>query len=289
MPRDLGQVLHDTAPAPSVPVEVRAVIARGRRRRRARYTTAGTLAVVVVALALAVVPLGPVGEPEVVFDPPPPSPPAAPEQERSQTPEDAARDGVVDEVAALPFDARVHPVEPVHPDGAARVTTDEGVWMASRLPAGTAEEGDGCGIGATDDPDARYRRDVVCDMEYGEVLLLDHDEQRILRAYPLAGLPPQGLLATEEAVYCVRQGDGGLPDSMLCRIDRQTGEWTVRVFPHPQSGSFPAPADHHVPEQWVVDEPVSEPLFDRLEFTDGGLVIGGRVRVDPGTLELLGG
>ncbi len=55
--------------------------------------------------------------------------------------------------------------------------------------------------------------------------------------------------------------DGGLPNSMLCRIDRASFDWTVRVFPWERNSLFGS----------------------------GGVVVegwGGRREVDPLTLEL---
>lgn len=77
--------------------------------------------------------------------------------------------------------------------------------------------------------------------EYGELLLMTPDRRRILRAYPFKGVPPQWLLVTPQAVYCGRQGDGGLPNSMVCRVDRSTGALTVVVFPSPDDFATDAP------------------------------------------------
>ena len=67
--------------------------------------------------------------------------------------------------------------------------------------------------------------------EYGEVLLLSANRSKVLRANPLPGVPPQALLLEQDALYCSRAGDGGLPDSMVCRIDRSTLRSTVRIYP----------------------------------------------------------
>jgi hypothetical protein len=77
--------------------------------------------------------------------------------------------------------------------------------------------------------------------EYGELLLLTPDRSRILSAYPFRGVPPQWLLVTQEAIYCGRQGDGGLANSMVCRVDRSTGALTVVVFPSPDDFATDAP------------------------------------------------
>lgn len=183
----------------------------------------------------------------------------------SQPRDEAARDGVLPAVAALTFDQRVEVRDPSAGAAPTRVETDQGVWVVSHMPVDTTDLSGGCGLGATDDPDAVYRRDTICTVEYGEVLLLDHDEQRILRAFPLPGFPPQRLTVTDDAVWCGKVGDGGLPDSMLCRIDRQTYDWQVRVFPHEsweqrlrsgdaRSGIDPATGELWLPDHWVVDD-----------------------------------
>ncbi|HVM14856.1 MAG TPA: hypothetical protein VM287_11085 [Egibacteraceae bacterium] len=71
MSRDLGQWLHDTAVAPSDPVDPGVLIARGRRRRRVRRTVAVTGSIAGVALVglLVVGPLA--GPPQVVLEPAP--------------------------------------------------------------------------------------------------------------------------------------------------------------------------------------------------------------------------
>jgi hypothetical protein len=193
----------------------------------------------------------------------------------SQSPEDAARDGVLPSVAALPFDVRVNiPVDGV--EQPAEITTEEGVWVLSRLNTQEAyERSDGCGLGATDNVDAVYRRDVICTIEYGEILLLNHAQDRILRAYPLPGLPPQQLLATDDAVYCARTGDGALPDGMLCRIDRGTFTSQVRIFPAESSSAFdPQGADPSSgldPETGTIWLPPSWTITDHRSFTPGEL------------------
>jgi hypothetical protein len=58
---------------------------------------------------------------------------------------------------------------------------------------------------------------------------------------------------TGDAVYCARNGDGALlPDSMVCRIDRQTLDATVRVFPAPDVSVVVQPC-FEVPAGWTID------------------------------------
>lgn len=142
----------------------------------------------------------------------------------SQSAADATRDGVIPELAALPFAVRV---------GIQRaVTTPEGVWVLSRPTAAAKAYADGCRLGPET---GKYPTTTICTTEYGEVLLLDATRTRILRAYPLPAVPPTFLLVTPDAVWCGRQGDTRLsettlPDSMVCRIDRRTFAARVRVF-----------------------------------------------------------
>lgn len=224
----------------------------------------------------------------------------------SQDPQEAERDGVLPAVAALAFHQRVQVRE--HSAGAAptRIGTEEGVWVVSRMPrdARGLDVVGGCGLGATDDPDALYRRDVICTSEYGEVLLLDHDEQRILRAFPLPGVPPRRIAVTDDAVWCGRTGDGALPDSMLCRIDRQTYDWQVRIFPSRTDSAFrdqgdagsgvdPATGELWLPSHWTVDsgDVRYDPSYLAESWSFEGDVLNavnqGGLRYDPETLEPL--
>jgi hypothetical protein len=199
----------------------------------------------------------------------------------SQSETDARRDGVLPELAELPIERRVR-VE-------AQVEAPEGLWVLSR-PSGELL-GQWVGSCVPTDPQCIYGRDFIALSEYGEVLLMDPTGRQILRAYPLPGLPPQTLVITDDAVYCGRQGDGGLPDSMLCRIDRETGEWMVRVFPwYFESAYYPLPSNIHIPDNWVINDPIDRVLFQELTVTANGLQTVGyedQSRFDPTTLELL--
>lgn len=263
---------------------------RGRRRRLLRHSAvvAGVTASLAGVAAIAVMSSGPRNR-TIEFDPaaPPssvqpssvPSAAATDPSDRSgnatappsQPMDDAKRDGVLAAVAAMPFEQRVYVVK--------SVSSSEGLWAVSRPKnfRGARVRGDRSGV---------YGRDYVNLGEYGEVLLLDEAATRIRRAYPLPGFPPQTLLLTDTAVYCARQGDGGLPHSMLCRIDRRTRGWTARVFPYDQEvGDF-----RRYPDNWVTNEPVDRVLFSRLRFSNGRLVAsgqGGSARVDPTTLEVI--
>jgi hypothetical protein len=288
MPSDLQELLARTA-VDAEPIDTTALLGRVRRRRRARraLSTATGVGVLLVAALLALPALrGPVIE-IIPADRPieagtddradRPGPPP------SQTPAEAERDGVVPAIAELTVEERVDVLE--------RIETGEGVWVRSRLSEEVRERArrDGCAIGAFDDPTSLDGRDAVCVDEYGEVLLLDAEEERVIRAYPLPGVPAQTLVISEEAVHCARQGDGGLPDSMLCRIDRATGAPLVRVFPVGADSPYGGRANRWVPPWWEVERPSSTQGFSELEVGPDGLRLGGErgaLTADPVTLEL---
>ena len=201
----------------------------------------------------------------------------------SQSEADADRDEVVPAVAALPFDVRVNQIDEL--SGPTRVNTDEGTWIISQ-PRVDLEPTNPCLLG---DTDGVYGLDYVCVFEYGEILLLDHETGQIIRAYPFTGFKPQTLQATSDAVYCIRQGDGGLPDSMLCRIDLTTLDATIRVFPSALDYSGP-PSDSWIPANWTYDEPTDMVLWSNLDATDTSVTISGgsgTATIDPDTLAIL--
>ena len=295
MPADLTELLRATAPSPVRALDVAEVACQVRRRRhrRRRVATALTAVAGVVAIAVVVNLLDPLRDPaapdivgvppeDAVEQPTEPQDPLA-QVTPSQSPQDAARDGVVGEVAALPFELRVE-------DPWLRIVTDEGVWVVSRLSREVAELAEGCALGDTG-PDAVYGRDVICDVEYGEVLLLNSDETQILRAFPFPGSPPQELAVSDEAVYCTRQGDGALSHSMLCRIDRANSARTVRLFtPDADALTSWLPVEQLFGD-WSVDTSAADATFGEL-ITAGAhlLALGwdGQVTpVDPDTLALL--
>jgi hypothetical protein len=196
--------------------------------------------------------------------------PAAPSVP-SQSAEDARRDGIVPAVAALPLAQRANVVT--------EAVSDEGVWMLTRLPSTAWDEGIIVG-----DTTGVQGRDWVHGFEYAELLLVDPDRQRVLRAYPLPAVPPTSLLVRPDAVYCAQQGDGALPDSMLCRVDRRTFALTVRVFPHETTpAQAPRPG-------WTWDEPGAGAFFEEVTVCGDALCVrggDGQREVDPVTLELL--
>ena len=176
-----------------------------------------------------------------------PSPPGP-----SQSAADARRDGVPPAVAKQRLVDRIRTAW-------VSVEIDERTWVAAR---------------------SNYQ-------EYGEVLLMDRGRTRILRAFPLDGVPPHNLAVTDDAVYCARQGDGGLPHSMVCRIDPDTNTMSVRVFASPDGSPFRDA--HDIPKGWELDDDVLEVY----EFVadDAGLWAKRYgdlwARLDPDTLEVV--
>ena len=233
---DLRGALHEEADAAAYP-DVDALVAGARRRvvatRRRRLAVLGavTAAVMVVGGVAMTRPTH-----QVLPQPagtgasaPVPSPTVTPTASRSasQSTADALVYGIEAAVAALPIGVRVHQLDPAFwPVATSQASTPEGLWLVSR---------------AEDSPDYDDAAHPGLLTEYGELLLLTPDRGRILRAYPFRGVPPQWLLVTPRAVYCGRQGDGGLPNSMVCRVDRSTGALTVVVFPSPDDFATDAP------------------------------------------------
>lgn len=198
--------------------------------------------------------------------------------EPSQSSADAERDGVVPELAALPIELRVDPVF--------ELRASEGVWVVSRPHDDVSPLTDNGRLG---DPSGHYVADFVDVFEYGEILLLDASTGAIIQAWPLPGLPPERLVLTTDAAYCARQGDGGLPDSMVCRIDRATGEALVRVFPWTTDSGYPPPPGTVLPEHWEVNDPVELVVFQDLIGTHTAIAVSGQdgyALLDQTTLEI---
>lgn len=116
----------------------------------------------------------------------------------------------------------------------------EGAWVAAEPTRELMDEtlADGYALGNLDG--GTYGVDVICTVEYGEVLLLDAAGD-IARAYPMPGAPPSWLAVTAEAVLGGHIGDGALPDSTVFRIDRESLGWDMIVIPAPfdSAESFP--------------------------------------------------
>jgi len=204
----------------------------------------------------------------------------------SQSAGDARAYGIDPAVGALPIGVRVFQPDPADgPYGTSQASSPEGLWLVSR---------------AEHSPNYDYGAHSGLLTEYGELLLLTPDRSRILRAYPFRGVPPQWLLVTPKAVYCGRQGDGGLPNSMVCRVDRSTGALIVVVFPSPDYFATDAPqALAGRPGSWrlagsLPSADLQADLQHVPQLTADGLVFardpnqpgGGReLRLDPATLK----
>ena len=140
----------------------------------------------------------------------------------SQSPAAAKRDRVLPEVAALPMAERAVPT--------AWLAAREGTWAITRPP--TPNDGADCVVG---DPDLPYGSGHVSLCDYAEIVLVGQDG-RIDRAYPTPSSTPTWLLATKDAVFAGRVGDGGQPESTIVRIDRRTFEARVLIFPSTEGG-----------------------------------------------------
>ncbi len=220
------------------------------------------------------------------IEPPAPTSTSVPTEDSapSQSAADAARYGIVPALAALPTEIRVAQVAEAF--GTTRIESPEGTWLLSQLSLDGIPSRDGCRLG---DPGGTEGIDVVDLCEYAEILLLDPESGEVLRAYPFPGFPPQQILLTDDAVYCMRQGDGGLPNSILCRIDRTSQTSIVRVFPSSiDSGVSP---DRYLPPNWVVDQPATAPLWQHFEVDGAEISVigsGGRLRLETEAGTVLG-
>ncbi|MCB9388047.1 MAG: PASTA domain-containing protein [Acidimicrobiia bacterium] len=212
--------------------------------------------------------------------------------QRSQSEADAARDLIVDELAALPPSLRINSV--VEDGEPTELVTAQGTWIISEPNpmwkySVFGELPDGCVLG---DPTGVYGKDFICVDTYREILLLDPTTGAIIRAYPFPELTPDGLVATDTAVYCNRQGDGGVPESLLCRIGLDDLKADVRIFPPPNTDDAGAVPKAWTPSYWAVDSTpdlADLAIFSRLTTTGSAVTASGAqgsATVDPGTLEL---
>lgn len=136
----------------------------------------------------------------------------------SQSAADAERDGVLSAVAELSLEERV--------DSLAELPAANGrTWVLSELAGSTVRRFVSTTAGRLGDPSGGPAAS-----DYGEVLLLDAGGA-IVRAWPMPGAPPNWLALGPTAVYAGHDGDGGLPDSTLARIDPVSFAATVVVIP----------------------------------------------------------
>lgn len=136
----------------------------------------------------------------------------------SQGVEDAQRDSVFPDLAALPLELRSHPL--------VTIESEEGTWVLSQ-PSRELDV-------VLGDSSGDYGVDFISTTEYGELLLIN-ERGEIERAYPMTAFPPSWLLVTDNAVYVGRVGDGGLPWSAIGRIDRATLEAQFVILPTPDT------------------------------------------------------
>jgi hypothetical protein len=156
---------------------------------------------------------GPVDTGPVESDPDSGSDPDG-EAATDSTDEESEFDALQRLVDELPDDQRI-PDSPYDESGGERfdhVWAEEGLWVYSRP-----------------DPDQPGPA-----MDAGEILLLEDWGGPIIDSW-LLGYFPGGdggqIEISNDAVYCMFVGDGGLPDSQYCRIDRTTGEVDLVIHP----------------------------------------------------------
>ena len=203
----------------------------------------------------------------------------------SQTPAEAARDGIIPEIAALPLGVR-NVVS-------ASVFVPEGEWAISEPTSDLIALGDPdtCLFGdLTGIPGV----DSVCTAEYGEVVQLDSQGQ-LARAYPMTGVKPSWIHVTDVAVYGGRVGDGGQPHSSLFRIDRTTLELHGLLFPAPDGSVAVSGEDGFLgttATSWS-QAPAGTDIAELVHFGGEGTAvssaIGGDLRVDLAGVEVLFG
>jgi hypothetical protein len=202
----------------------------------------------------------------------------------SQSTADALRDGVPADMAQVPLAKRLQQAEPITDAGATRIAATEGIWLISRPDLHL--------IGADDTGCLKRKKSSSWRACYGysEILLMTKDLQQIVRAFPIPSLPAQWLVRTPDALYCGRQGDGAIPDSMVCRIDRSTLRFTGRVFPFKDAVDASLPKNFkRWPGAWSNNAPTGTG-FDQATLAGGTLKIADHegkptITLDPVTLK----
>jgi hypothetical protein len=167
------------------------------------------------------------------------------------------------------------------------VVTAEGVWQLAHPDiSAILSEDDGC---APRYGRPRYR---LCSSGYSEIQLLAPDRSRLLRVYAFPEIPVQWFQVTRDAVYCGRTGDGAVPESMLCRIERG-GPLTMKGRFYGCDGPDCGPLDSSEvstwPGTWTQGTEPIDGGFDGVELRGHDLAVvdaTGRVTVklDPRTL-----
>lgn len=285
---------YRTMTAPTAPgSEPKLLVGKPGSRHRLVPAMAGfaviALLITVGWLARPEQPTPPAFHPTPPVTTPTPSPTSDPRASQSEA--DAARDGVIPILAWLSVSKRVKPIDPLYDGISTRIATPEGIWLISRPDIIGLTNSDISCLNRKVSPTNPYQ---VCN-GYSEILLMTPDLTRILRAYPIPFLPAQWLYLTADGVYCGRQGDGALPDSMACRIDRKTMTLTARVFP---SDAVEVDAQTTIgdfngwPGTWKLDQPTDLTGFDQAKLENGTLQIldiEGKptIKLNPKTLEPL--
>jgi hypothetical protein len=143
----------------------------------------------------------------------------------SQTQEEAVRDGVYPQVAALPWKQRIGAkvLKVTNSTVGGRALT----WKLVRpdLSSVTGFGKDGCLT-----PVDEARSYPVCQNgQYTELLAFQWGTKRIVRAYPLAE-KMTWITGAAGNLYCGKDGKEPLQNSALCRVDLNTLELTGTVF-----------------------------------------------------------
>lgn len=109
----------------------------------------------------------------------------------------------------------------------------------------------------------------------GELVLVD-STGRVVRAWPLPGSPPAWIHVTPDAVYAGRVGDGGIPDSVVLRVDRSNLEGQARFLSAPPDGGtmpdLPGWAEAATDAPWPVTtdpDAVPDPSLTLVDSTIG--------------------
>ena len=261
----------------------------GRRVRRRLVTALAAVAVaaVLVAAALALRPTptaAPVTPATHGSATPTVTPSATLPPDRSQTAADARLWGIYPQLATMPLADRTARAE----GDPAPVRTPEGIWQLGHPDVTPFESlDDGCVARVSGAP--AY---AVCGGSYSEIQLLSPDRSRLLRAYAFPQITVQWFTVTPDAVYCGRTGDGGIPQSMVCRSERG-GDLTMKGRFYACDGPDCAPWSTRELATWPgIWSQGTEPIdgeFDGVRLAGGDLVVTGAaghvtVRLDPRSL-----
>jgi len=196
--------------------------------------------------------------------------------EVSQTPADAERDGVHPAIAELNFDSRV--------EVRGEVSVGGKRWVLSALSGSTRSTL----------IDFWEGNPPPFDLAYGELLQID--DETIVRAVPMYGLPASWIASRDGVIYAGRIGDGGAPDSSLVRVDSATGDADFYVLPISYTARV---TSYYQGSNWqIVSESAKAPIFQAISaMLDGdpagyAAVESARrdlVPVDPSQFPTLGG